>query len=163
MEIRRFVRLIATVSFLVAGVYVMVFRENEVEYNEVYDITAVDHEFYPGAYEFYHELHNNPDKHRPAFETLLSHNRQYHRYNSEVLDSIHFDFQKYSYLVVYGAKIKRMYWNYITTTFEDESPSYCCARRYGRQFVKIEYQEPDGKIYLYRLKHDDRLTVFQGL
>ena len=71
-----------------ACVYVMVFRENEVEYNEVYDITAVDHEFYPGAYEFYHELHNNPDKHRPAFETLLSHNRQYHRYNSEVLDSI---------------------------------------------------------------------------
>ena len=133
MEIRRFVRLIATVSLFVACVYVMVFRENEVEYNEVYDITAVDHEFYPGAYEFYHELHNNPDKHRPAFETLLSHNRQYHR------------------------------WNYITTTFEDESPSYCCARRYGRQFVKIEYQEPDGKIYLYRLKHDDRLTVFQGL
>ena len=123
MEIRRFVRLIATVSLFVACVYVMVFRENEVEYNEVYDITAVDHEFYPGAYEFYHELHNNPDKHRPAFETLLSHNRQYHRYN----------------------------------------PSYCCARRYGRQFVKIEYQEPDGKIYLYRLKHDDRLTVFQGL
>ena len=152
------------IAVFAAVVYRMVFMKNYVEYDKYYKVNSGKTDFRPGAYCFYHvESYDSTKPHQPAISYLYSYNQRYHRYDTSALDSIDFDFTRYSYLVVYGAKVKNMYWNFITTTFEDDSPSYCCARRYGQQFVKIEYEEPDGNIYIYRIKHNEALTGYCGL
>ena len=72
------------------------------------------------------------------------------------------NFDKYSYVIVYGAKVKRMYYSIKSTIFDDKSPYYCSAIRHKKMCLFIEYQEPDNYMYIYQIDKNCRLKSFGG-
>ena len=106
-------------------------------------------DFYPGAYMFFHD-----------FEGFSSHFKMIKK--ASLIKGLSFDFDKYSYVLTRGRKIKSMYYGWQTSRRYDESPSY--GKTKGTIFVHIEYEEePGGMIYLYKVPHDERLRGLNGL
>lgn len=73
------------------------------------------------------------------------------------------DFNNHTYLFVFGAPIKKMYYSFKTTLFDDKSPSYAKAIRHKKKCVFINYNIPTGYTYLYEIKKDETLTGFNGI
>lgn len=110
--------------------------------------------FYPDAYRFIHS--------EEEFGNLMQ------LVDSELdVDSLisqnQLDFARYTYLIVFGAKIKRIYYSYKSTWFNDRSPSYAKARRRNKNCVFVEYDLPDNQMYLYQLERDTTWTDFDGI
>lgn len=61
----------------------------------------------------------------------------------------HFDFNKYTYVLVYGAKVKDMYISLRSSLIED----FGIPRAYsmGKFWLRINYGEVDNKYHLYRI------------
>ena len=72
------------------------------------------------------------------------------------------DFSKYSYVMVQGAKVKRMYFSIKSTLFYDKSPDWAKARRFWKLCLFIEYQNPDNYMYIYQIDKNTRLRGFCG-
>jgi len=133
------------------------YKKNFLEVNRYYKIPNVESNYYPGAYVFFH----SNDKLRQFFE--MNESTRTYRENSK---NINFDFENYSYLIVYGAKIESIYYSFKTTYFNDPSPSYAKAKRFGKKCVFINYDkasEDEKGVYFYRLRKDTTLRGFDGL
>ncbi|VBB45382.1 hypothetical protein TRIP_D300212 [uncultured Paludibacter sp.] len=130
------------------------FKKHYVSYNSYYKIPNVERDFYSGAYVFFHS--------KNELKSFFDLNDETHKF-MENSKYINFNFSKYSYLIVYGAKIDKMYYSYKTTWFDDPSPSYAKARRFGKKCVFIKYRKVDKAVYFYQIKKDTLLTGFNGL
>lgn len=64
------------------------------------------------------------------------------------IESNKIDFRRYSYVMVFGAPIKEMYYSLKTTIFDDKSPSYAKAIKYNKKmcFYKIC---SSNRVYIY--------------
>ena len=80
-----------------------------------------------------------------------------------IKDTNKLDFNNHTYLFVFGAPIKKMYYSFKTTLFDDKSPSYAKAIRHKKKCVFINYNIPTGYTYLYEIKKDETLTGFNGI
>ena len=80
-----------------------------------------------------------------------------------IIDTNKLDFNNHTYLFVFGAPIKKMYYSFKTTLFDDKSPSYAKAIRHKKKCVFINYNIPTGYTYLYEIKKDETLTGFNGI
>lgn len=130
------------------------YQKHYIAYGACYKIPNIHCEFYRDAYVFFHS-----DDQLRRFFKINSNTQEYGRN----LKHIEFDFTKYSYLIVYGAKVDKMYYSYKTTMFNDPSPSYAKARRYGKKCVFIDYSKKvDKGVYIYRMEKDTLLRGFAG-
>ena len=55
-----------------------------------------------------------------------------------------------------------MYYSIKSTLFDDKSPDWAKARRFWKLCLFIEYQDPDGYMYVYQINKNSRLTGFGG-
>lgn len=125
---RKNVILLGSVLVVVIGAIIF-FHQTELEFELICSADIRD-DFYPDAY----VVINSEKKKRDYFTT----NKDTKTLASICIDKI--DVSKYSYVVVYGRKVKRMYYSYKTTFFNDKSDYY--VKRWGADVLFIEY-EPD--------------------
>lgn len=150
---------IITTTALFLIIYIFL-NKHYIPFEEVCKIYNVEDEkgFYPDAYVFFHS--------NREIENFFKHTNKYTELYGEKCKNIHFDFNNYSYVIVYGAKIKSMYYSYKTTIFNDKSPDYAKAHRYGDICVFIEYEEwtkQNNGIYFYKVKRNPKFRGFGGL
>lgn len=149
---------IVFILFIIALILLMVLfcKKHYVKYDTYYKVPNVSSAFYPDAYVFFHSA----DKLRRFFN-ICDDTRDIGK-NSQQID---FDFEKYSYVIVFGARIDNMYYSCKTTLFNDPSPSYAKARRFGDKCVFINYKEKpiDSGVFFYRVKKNPSLRGFNSL
>lgn len=146
-------KLLAVTSFTLTLIILFVgfFHQFEVGYSDYKRIKPVGGEgFYPSGYSVYHT------------EKEFLGSALYFYDGKEITQAMDMDFSKYSYVMVQGAKVKRMYYSIKSTLFDDESPSYAKARRFWKWCLFIEYQEPDKYMYIYQIDKNTRLRGFHG-
>ena len=142
------------ISFSVIFTIVLIvgfFHEFEVDYSDYKRIKHVGGEgFYPDGYGVFHT-----EKDFLQSATYLYHGK-------DITKVMKLDFSKYSYVEVNGAKVKRMYYSIKSTLFDDKSPDWAKARRFWKLCLFIEYQDPDGYMYVYQINKNSRLRGFGG-
>ena len=148
-KVLSFVTVVSIITILIVGF----FHEFEVDYSDYRRIKRVDGEegFHPDAYDIFHT----------EKEFLESAVYDYH--GSIIKRSMNLNFEKYSYVIVYGAKVKRMYYSVKSTIFDDKSPYYCSAIRNKKICLFIEYQAPDNYMYIYQIDKNCMLRSFGGI
>ena len=148
-KVLSFVTVVSIITILIVGF----FHEFEVDYSDYRRIKRVDGEegFYPDAYVIFHT----------EKEFLESAVYDYH--GSIIKRSMNLNFEKYSYVIVYGAKVKRMYYSVKSTIFDDKSPYYCSAIRNKMMCLFIEYQAPDNYMYIYQIDKNCMLKSSGGI
>jgi hypothetical protein len=113
-------------------------------------------EFYPDAYTFFHTKQSIEDYFNLTDETR--------EIKNSLPDSTSFDFDKYSYCIFYGKGVSNMYYSYKKTFFDDKSPSYSKAKRFGLNCVFIDYSlNSNNGIYIYRVENNKTLRGFDGI
>ena len=144
---------ILLVSVISIIIFVIVFfYQFEVDYSDYKRIEHIDGDgFYPDAYVIFHT----------EKEFLESAVYDYHGTNIKC--AMNLNFEKYSYVIVYGAKVKRMYYSVKSTIFDDKSPFYCSAVRNKMICWFIEYQAPDNYMYIYQIDKNCLLKSFGGI
>lgn len=85
----------------------------------------------------------------------------YYFHGKDIEKVIKLDFIQYSYVVVKGAKIDRMYYSVKSTIFDDKSP-YWTHEGYNKFCLIIEYQICDGYMYVYQIDRNPFLKSFAG-
>lgn len=143
--------------FFVSAISIIVlvvgfFHQFEVSYSDYKRVECVDGEgFYPDAYAIFHTQ-------KESRESTV-----YHYHGRNIEHAMKLNFEKYSYVIVYGAKVKRMYFSIKSTLFDDKSPYYCSALRNRMICLFIEYQAPDNYMYIYQIKKNNLLKSFGGI
>ncbi len=147
-KVLSFVTVVSIITILIVGF----FHEFEVDYSDYRRIKRVDGEegFYPDGYIVFHT------------EKEYIQSACFFHLGKDISQVIDLDFSKYSYVIVQGAKIKRMYYSIKSTLFDDKSPYWASARRHGKLCLFIEYQTPDKNIYIYQIEKNTLLTGFGG-
>lgn len=107
-------------------------------------------DFYPLGYVFVHN--------KKKAKNLLSIFEDNQPIMFEKLKDFDFDFNRYSYLITYGAPVKKIYYSMKTTWWDDPDPPYAKCRKKGLKFVAVEYKEVDKKAHLYKLDRDTTLS-----
>lgn len=102
--------------------------------------------FYPDAYRVFHT-----EKEFRESAVCLYHGKK-------ILQAIDMNFEKYSYVIVYGAKVERMYYSFKTTIFDNVSPSWAKPFRHGKFCLFLKYQHPDNNIYIYQIEKNSYLS-----
>ena len=147
---KMFVLLVSVISIVIFAV--CFFYQFEVDYSNYKRIGRVDGEgFYPDAYVIFHT------------EKEFRESVVYDNHGSNIMHAMNLDFEKYSYVIVYGAKVKRMYYSVKSTLFDDKSPYYCSAIRNRKFCLFIEYQIPDNYMYVYQINKNNLLKSFGGI
>jgi len=133
------------------------FKKSFVDFELVCSLNESKTEYRPDAYRFFHSQQELTD----FFEM----NNNTKQIQEQLPDDIVFDFDKYSYCIVYGNKINVMYHSFKTTFFDDLSPSYASCRKDGKKCVFIKYEDnmKIGNTYIYRINHDRDLRGFDGI
>ena len=127
------------------------FYQFEVDYSDYKRIKPVGGEgFYPDGYCVFHT------------EKEFLESATYFYDGKDIAKAMKLDFSRYSYVLLQGAKVKRMYYSIKSTLFDDKSPDWAKARRFCEVCLFIEYQEPDGYMYIYQIDKNTRLTSFRG-
>lgn len=145
------------VVLLVSVISIMIFvvgffYQFEVDYSNYKRIERIDGDgFYPDAYVIFHT----------EKEFIESSVYKYH--GSKIKCSMNLNFEKYSYVIVYGAKVKRMYYSVKSTIFDDKSPYYCGAIKNKKFCLFIDYQAPDNYMYIYQIDKNYMLKSFGGI
>ena len=145
------------VVLLVSVIFLMIFfvgffYQFEVDYSNYKRIERIDGDgFYPDAYVIFHT------------EKEFLESAVYEHHGSNINRSMNLDFEKYSYVIVYGAKVKRMYYSVKSTLFNDKSPNYCSAIKNKKLCLFIEYQAPDNYMYIYQIDKNCMLKSFGGI
>ncbi len=148
---KRMVILLISIIFIVLFVFGF-FYQFEVSYSNYERIGRIEgNGFYPDAYIIFHT------------EKEFIESAVYSYHGSIIKRSMNLNFDKYSYVIVYGAKVKRMYYSIKTTIFDDKSPYYCSAIRNKKLCLFIEYQKPDNYIYIYQIDKNCMLKSFGGI
>ena len=109
-------------------------------------------EFYPFAHVIFHN--------KKKLESFFKMTEETRVYKSKIQDNIKFDFENYSYIIVYGRTVKKMWYSYKETLFDDPSPSY--NRSWKKQVVFVEYNDKNsGQVYIYQIPKDDKLRLIE--
>ena len=139
---------------MVFGLFFIICNKHYIKYSACYKLAITKTPFYPDAY----KLINTK-------EELLSNIKLINNVIKEesVIDINKLDFYNHTYLLVFGAPIKNMYYSFKTTLFDDKSPSYAKAIRHNKKCVFINYNVPTGYTYLYEIAKDETLTGFCGI
>lgn len=141
---------------LVSAVSVIVFmfgffHQFEVDYYDYKRIKLVGGEgFYPDGYRVFHT------------EKEFLESAWFFYDGKEITQAMKLDFSNFSYVLVQGAKVKRMYFSIKSTLFDDKSPEWAKAYRFGCLCLFIEYQAPDNYMYIYQIEKNTRLIGFGG-
>lgn len=146
-------KIILLVSVLSIVIFIIgFFYQFEVDYSNYKRIERIDgNGFYPDAYVIFHTE-------KDFLESTV-----YDNHGSNIKRSMNLNFEKYSYVIVYGAKVKRMYYSLKSTIFDDKSPYYCSAIRKRKICLFIEYQAPDNYMYIYQIDKNCMLKSFGGI
>lgn len=126
-------------------------------------IMAFFHQFnvsYSACYKIYGHEDFAPDAYILCDSKQVYYESPFYEYKHKELDSVmkgKFDFNKYSYVFVYGAKVKRMYYSVKTTLFDDVAPSYLKSYKLGKFTLFVEYEKPDSNMYIYQIDKNTML------
>lgn len=89
------------------------FKEHKVEFVKIETIKTDENQNYPNAYEFIHsneELINYIDRNSKT------------KYFFKKLKAEKFDFENFSYVIVYGNELEKMKYSYYISLFKDPTP-----------------------------------------
>ena len=139
---------------IVFGLSFIICNKHYIKYSACYKLPIPKTPFYPDAYKFANtkeEFLSNVKLINNAIKV------------EAIIDTNKLDFNHHTYLFVFGASIKNMYYSFKTTLFDDKSPSYAKAIRHKKKCVFINYNIPTGYTYLYEIKKDETLTGFNGI
>jgi hypothetical protein len=138
-----------TLMLLVCFVF---FKKTYLDFDLVYVEKNVNETFKPDAYEFFHS--------KNEMNIFFNRNEKTKKIGTNC--KINFDFEKYSYCIFYGCKIKNLYYSYKTTFFNDMTPKY--ARPNNKKVVFVEYGDnKKSEIYIYKISKDESLRGFYGI
>ena len=139
---------------IVFGLSFIICNKHYIKYSACYKLPIPKTPFYPDAYKFVNTK-----------EEFLSNMKLINNATKveAIIDTNKLDFNNHTYLFVFGAPIKKMYYSFKTTLFDDKSPSYTKAIRHKKKCVFINYKIPTGYTYLYEIKKDETLTGFNGI
>ena len=154
MTKKRLFLIVVFTATIVLSLLSIAYSKHYIKYSARYKLTTLKTPYYPDAYRFI----NTKEDLEVCIESV----------NDTVdvknfIESNKIDFRRYSYVMVFGAPIKEMYYSLKTTIFDDKSPSYAKAIKYNKKCVFIKYAHPTGYIYIYRIKKDLSLTGFNGI
>lgn len=144
---------LAIVTFLltIAALSFGFFHQFEVSYSDCKKIKHISGEgFYPDGYRVFHT----------EKEYLESATYMYN--GADINQVMKMDYSKYDYVLVQGAKVKKMYYSIKSTLLDDKSPDWAKARRFFDWCLFIEYQTPDSNMYIYQIDKNARLRGFFG-
>ncbi|WP_297410943.1 hypothetical protein [uncultured Alistipes sp.] len=117
-----------------------------------WQLDGVSSDFYPMAYWIYHDEETWNDFLKiPSCERYIIPSSK-----------IPFDFDSYSYIFVYGAKIKSVHWSKKETMFDEPKTVYFKLKDRNLEYAIIEYEEPDNGVYIYQIDHNEQLSKFFG-
>ncbi len=142
-----------TISIVLLLMY-FIYNKHYIQYNACYKFPMLKTSFYPDAYKFIN-TREDFEKYTELIDNAIN--------LSSIFEIRKLDFEKYTYILVFGAPVKNMYYSLKTTFCDDKSPSYARARKYKKKCVFIEYEKPTGHIYLYEINKDESLTGFNGI
>ncbi len=114
-------------------------------------MTNLSSEFYPNGYRIIFTQQEFDD-----FCSYSITSKELKKY--EECNSLQFD--KYGYIVVYGAQIDELWYSWKNTLLDDINPSYAKAYKQGKHFLMIRYKTPDNNVYLYKFKKSVPLKEF---
>ena len=126
------------------------YKKNYIQFELECEFVGKKIDFRPDAYLFFH---NKAD-----FISYCKMTKQ----ENILSDNLKLDFDKYSYLLVYGRRIKQMYYGWENSIKKDKSPSY--GKIKNTTFVSIKYEEKnEGIVFMYRIRHNQKFRGFNGL
>ena len=111
-----FVVIVFVLSFITCN-------KHYIKYSACYKLPIPKTPFYPDAYKFVNTK-----------EEFLSNMKLINKAIKveAIIDTNKLDFNNHTYLFVFGAPIKKMYYSFKTTLFDDKSPSYAKAIRHKK-------------------------------
>ena len=115
---------------IVFGLSFISCNKHYIKYSACYKLPIPKTPFYPDAYKFVNtkeEFLSNIKLINNAIKV------------EAIIDTNKLDFNNHTYLFVFGAPIKKMYYSFNTTLFGDKSPSYAKAIRHKKKCVFINY------------------------
>lgn len=126
---------------------------------EIVDATSG---YYPDAYKFMHDYDYIANLFFPHEHYLAKHSN-----DSVAMNEYRLKFDRYcrdySYLIVYGRKVKAINYSMKSSYFDDPSPDYCNAKKRLRKYATIEYYgDTTSSVYIYRLRRDVSLSGIFG-
>lgn len=129
------------------------FNKKHIEHELLFKIPNSDNKFYPNAYEFFHS--------KESITRYFNRNDKTREYQ-KTCQNIDFDFNKNSYVIVYGKKVKKMYHSYKTSLINDISPSY--SKPKDKTLIIIEYdKDSDEGVFIYRIEKNTNFRGFYGV
>ena len=108
---------------IVFGLSFIICNKHYIKYSACYKLPIPKTPFYPDAYKFANtkeEFLSNMKLINNAIKV------------EAIIDTNKLDFNNHTYLFVFGAPIKKMYYSFKTTLFDDKSPSYAKAIRHKK-------------------------------
>ena len=154
MTKKRLYLIVGFIATIVLSLLYIAYSKHYIRYSACYKLTMLKTCYYPDAYRFI-----NTKEDFEIYVELLNNTIDV----KKIIDSNKLDFNKYTYVIVFGAPIKEMYYSLKTTILDDKSPSYAKAIKHKKKCVFIKYAPPTGDIYIYRIKKDLSLTGFNGI
>lgn len=111
---------------IVFGLSFITCNKHYIKYSACYKLPIPKTPFYPDAYKFVNTK-----------EEFLSNMKLINKAIKveAIIDTNKLDFNNHTYLFVFGAPIKKMYYSFKTTLFDDKSPSYAKAIRHKKMCI----------------------------
>ncbi len=136
------------------GIFIFVFfKKTYLNYEWVYRIPHCDETFYPLGFTFFHSEMDFKNYCKNAKDIKF-----------QLPDTIPFDFKNYSYLIVYGRKVTKMYHSMKSNYWDEPLPGYVCRKSASIRHVFISYEEDSiahsKGVFLYKVEKDERLSNF---
>lgn len=145
-------KLLLLVTILFTCLVFIFFNKTYLDFSLVYVEKNNDETFKPDAYEFFHS--------KAEIISFFNRNEKTKKFGANC--DLNFNFENYSYCIFYGCEIKRMYYSYKTSFFNDLTPTY--AKPKNKKVVFVEYvNNKENGIYIYKIAKNDKLRGFYGI
>ena len=102
-----------TISIVLLLMY-FIYNKHYIQYNACYKFPMLKTSFYPDAYKFIN-TREDFEKYTELIDNAIN--------LSSIFEFRKLDFEKYTYILVFGAPVKNMYYSLKTTFCDDKSPS----------------------------------------
>lgn len=143
--------LLIVILALTVALYLF-YKKSYIQHELAFNIPNSNEEFRPQAYLFIH----SKDELNGYYQT----NTNTKELQAQLTNAT-FNFDKYSYCIFYGKRVKTMEISKKQSIFDDPTPSY--ARTKGKIPVFVKYDDTnssDKGIYIYQVQNDNRLRGF---
>lgn len=154
MTQKRLYLIVGLIAAIVLSLFYIAYSKHYIKYSACYKLKTLKTPYYPDAYRFINT--------KEVFEVCIE-SVDNTIDVKKFIESNKIDFRRYSYVMVFGAPVKDMYYSLKTTIFDDKSPSYAKAIKYKKKCAFIKYAHPTGYVYIYQIKKDLSLTGFNGI